>query len=367
VLADYFRIVTFNSKEEEFIMMKKMLLLVIVTIALTGVCQGQGMLKIVTDPGDAKIYINGKCKGSSPSEVGQTFAIKLSEGEYEIEAIITSGGPKEQYAVKPDVYVADDTMQTITLNLKERISPDFLDKMKAKYGNGIPEPTMVAILGGSFQMGCVSGNDCSSDEKPVHQVTLSAFEMSQTEVTFAQYDACVVGGGCDSYPDDQGWGRDDRPVIYVSWNDAQQYISWLNQQTGKQYRLPTEAEWEYAARAGSTTKYSWGNAIGNNKANCDGCGSQWDGEQTAPVASLAANAFGLYDMHGNVWEWCSDWYGKNYYSSSSASDPQGPSSGSSRVKRGGSWLGGPAGVRSVYRYYGSPGYGDCNQGFRLAL
>ena len=124
------------------------------------------------------------------------------------------------------------------------------------------------------------------------------FALSVHEVTFEDYDRFT-------YPnkvDEEGWGRGSRPALNVSWDDAQEYVAWLSVQTGAEYRLPSEAEWEYAARAGTTTKHSWGNEIGMNRANCNDCGSQWDGSQTAPVGSFRANGFGLYDMHGNVHE-----------------------------------------------------------------
>ena len=168
-------------------------------------------------------------------------------------------------------------------------------------------PEMVVIPAGTFRMGCVSGNHCEDSEFPVHDVTIpEAFEVSVYEATFAQWDACVAGGGCGGYrPDDEGWGRGNRPVINVSWEDAQAFVSWLSRYTGEDYRLLSEAEWEYVARAGTETAYSWGNAIGRNQANCRGfgprrerCGDRWD--NTAPVGSFAANAFGVHDMHGNV-------------------------------------------------------------------
>ena len=130
---------------------------------------------------------------------------------------------------------------------------------------------MVVIPAGRFRMGCLSddGCYCRSNEKPVREVVIASFALSKHEVTFAQWDACVSGGGCGHHlPNDQGWGRTDRPVVNVSWEDAQSYVSWLSRETGEAYRLPTEAEWEYAARAGTTTKYSWGNEIGVNRANC---------------------------------------------------------------------------------------------------
>ena len=138
-------------------------------------------------------------------------------------------------------------------------------------GAAIP-PVMVSIPGGAFRMGDLNGVGHSS-ELPAHSVTVGPFRLGKYEVTFAQWDACVADGGCGGYqpdypPDDTGWGRGNRPVIDVSWTDAQSFINWLNGKTGGGYRLPTEAEWEYAARAGSTTQYSWGNSIGSNRANC---------------------------------------------------------------------------------------------------
>ena len=212
---------------------------------------------------------------------------------------------------------------------------------------------MVSIPAGRFRMGDLSGEEWDS-EKPVHSVTVPAFSMGRYEVTFAQWDACVANGGCGGYtPDDAGWGRGNRPVINVSWDDIQGFIKWLNGGTGGKYRLPSESEWEYAARAGSTTKYSWGNSIGSNRANCDGCGSRWDNQQTAPVGSFSANAWGLHDMHGNVYEWVQDCWNDSY--AGAPSDGSAWTSGdcSRRVIRGGSWNYNPWFLRSAFRS-GSP-------------
>ena len=117
-------------------------------------------------------------------------------------------------------------------------------------------------------------------------------------MTFAEWYACLDAGGCGNYiPDDMRWGRGNRPVIHVSWDDAQSYVRWLSARTGKTYRLLSEAEWEYVARAGTETAYSWGDSVGVNRANCGSCGSAWDGEKTAPVGSFAANGWGVHDMH----------------------------------------------------------------------
>ena len=229
-------------------------------------------------------------------------------------------------------------------------------------------PEMVMIPAGTFRMGCVSGQDCFSDERPVHNVRIrQAFAVSKYEVTFAQWDACVLGGGCGGYrPDDEGWGRGTRPVINVSWDNAQAYVSWLSSQTGAAYRLLSEAEWEYVARAGRQTAYSWGSDIGSDRANCEGCGSAWDNEQTAPVGSFQANAFGVHDMHGNVWEWVEDCWNDRYR--------RAPSDGSAwlrgncerRVLRGGSWGSLPRSLRSAERLWNTSGYRGSGLGFRVA-
>ena len=228
-------------------------------------------------------------------------------------------------------------------------------------------PQMVVIPAGTFRMGCVSGRQCDFDEKPIREVRIESFEISKHEVTFAEWDACLAAGGCGGHePDDWGWGRGARPVINVSWDDAQAYVSWLSAQTGAAYRLPSEAEWEYAARAGTVTKYHWGDGVGANRANCDGCGSRWDGERTAPVGSFAPNAFGLHDMHGNVLERTQDCWNGSYRDA--------PSDGSAwirvdcgeRVRRGGSWINSPRHLRSANRSWNITSSRDIGSGFRVA-
>ena len=177
------------------------------------------------------------------------------------------------------------------------------------------EPEMVRIPAGSFLMGSSAGEpERADDEGPQHQVQVPAFALGNYEVTFEQWDACVTGGGCTHRPADEGWGRGTRPVINISWVDAQGYVKWLSTRTGKHYRLPSEAEWEYAARAGTTTPFNTGNCITTTQANSygnddyAGCGAKTEVylKQTQPVGSYPANRWDLYDMHGNVWEWVQD-------------------------------------------------------------
>ena len=194
-------------------------------------------------------------------------------------------------------------------------------------------PEMVLIPGGNFLMG--SAMDRS--EQPIHEVIIRTYYISKYETTFEQYDFFTDSIGMPRR-NDLGWGRGKRPVVDVSWNDAVAYTNWLSEQTGSKYRLPTESEWEYAARAGSTTEYFWGEDLGKNNANCIDCKSPWDEKGTAPVGSFLPNKFGLYDMHGNVFEWVQDCFMLNYEGApidgSARVDCNSPNSA---VMRGGSW------------------------------
>ena len=169
-------------------------------------------------------------------------------------------------------------------------------------------PEMVRMRDESFRRGCLTGSGCRSDELPVREVTFAhSFAISRHEITFADWGACVDEGACNAYlPDDEGWGRGQRPVINVSWNDAGAYASWLSRSTGAMYRLPSESEWEYVARAGTRTLFNWGNELGQGRANCHEDHCQDGFANTAPVGSFPANPWGLHDMHGNVQEWVQD-------------------------------------------------------------
>jgi formylglycine-generating enzyme required for sulfatase activity len=233
-------------------------------------------------------------------------------------------------------------------------------------------PQLVKIPGTDepFQMGsynCAEGDE--SDVCPQHPVTIQPFWIGKFEVTFDEYIAFVKDTNGVKLPYDWDFGHGSRPVISVSWEDAKAYTDWLSNVTGKSFRLPTEAEWEYAARAGTTTYYWWGDGVnkdGKIWANCADSGSRWSGEETAPVGSFSKNGFGLYDMHGNVWEWCADWYDDDYYKNSPKDNPKGPKKGKGRVVRGGSWNDGAEGCRSAYRSFGAVGFVYHDVGFRVA-
>ena len=317
----------------------------------------------------ARVFIDGKDSGTVP------LITELPVGSYEI----TIKGDKLQGSVQ--LQIRDGAQQTLVVELAQGGSA----------GDVIQDcpqcPPMVYIPAGSFRMGDIQGGG-ESNEKPVHRVSVGAFLLGQTEVTVGQFRAFVdasgykteaeQGDGCYVY-ENGSWDKRsnanwrnpgfkqsaEEPVVCLNWNDTQRYIEWLSKKTGERYRLPTEAEWEYAARAGSETKYSWGNGIGNNKANCDGCGSRWDDSKTAPVASFTANAFGLYDMHGNVWEWTQDCWNSSYQGAPSDGTAWLSGNCSRRVLRGGSWRVNPGFLRSANRYRDTSGYRYV-VGFRLS-
>ena len=230
-------------------------------------------------------------------------------------------------------------------------------------------PEMVVVPAGSFMMGSLDRERRRfADESPQHRVTIAnPIAVGRFAVTFEEWDACVADGGCNGYkPDDSAWGRGRRPVIRVSWDDAKTYVAWLSGKAGKPYRLLSEAEFEYAVRAGAGSAYPWGDDIGKGNANCKSCGSEWDDDQTAPVGSFAANAFGLYDMAGNVWEWVEDCYQGSYNGAPADGSAWAAGDCAGRVVRGGAWDGDPRYLRSASRYWSGAVERDGAVGFRVA-
>jgi len=262
--------------------------------------------------------------------------------------------------------------------------PGYGDERADAVFQDCPEcPEMAPLAPGSYRMGMEDGRRAylmaalGLAPSARKDVTISyAFAVSRHEITFDQWDACLADGGCGGYaPPDEGWGRGDRPIIHVSWQDAQAYVRWLSERTGQSYRLLTEAEWEYAARGGVGTAYAWGDGADPQWANygepeCPPCTGRVEGADewlnTAPVGSFPANAFGLFDMSGNVYEWVQD--------CSAEPLPREPVDGSAyeadtcenRVMRGGAWYSDPHRVRSAYRAYNTPDRRDPVIGFRVA-
>lgn len=352
----------------------------------------KGSLLSVTckiDDMDAEVFVNDQLKGVCPLDV------KVPEGTLKLRVQKKIDAFNDRI-FEQELRVGDGAIKKIEVQLGvaqlnaagKRRGPEQVEVKNGIFKDCPDCPEMVVIPAGSFDMGS-SDNEAGHgvDEGPVHRVTLPSFALGKTEITRSQY-AAFVGetkhdaGTCWAV-NESGWveervGRnssdfgfrknlvgdsefDNRPVSCVDWFDAQAYVQWLSKKTGKKYRLPTEAEWEYAARAGTTTAFYWGNDVGRNNANCSDCGHKWDGSATpwegassAPVGSFSPNAFGLYDMLGNVWEWTEDTYHNNYKGA--------PTNGSAwvqkiagndrvvgRVIRGGSWKYTSKFMRSAYR------------------
>ena len=287
-----------------------------------------------------------------------------------ISLVLLTAGAAQLSAQGIVVYKTDGTKVYFPAEQVEKVATyDYGEDPQPEPGTGETKTytangvsfTMVGVEGGTFQMGATSeqGSDAESDEKPVHQVQLSSFSIGQTEVTQELWEA-VMGANPSN------WKGLKLPVEKVSWNDCQTFITKLNQLTGQQFRLPTEAEWEFAARGGTKSKgykYSGSDTIGDVAWYYNNSSSK-----THEVATKQANELGIYDMSGNVWEWCQDWYDSSYYSSSVINNPTGPTtSSSSRVIRGGGWYNGATHCRVAYRFRDTPASTNSYLGLRLAL
>ncbi|TAN43688.1 MAG: hypothetical protein EPN22_09695 [Nitrospirae bacterium] len=314
----------------------------------------------------------GKIISGSVSMIGKTYYLTLS-------LISVETGKIENVSEDECKCAVDDLLKSSKRLVKKLLGESVPEQQttgtattpsapfsKGEYKDPTTGMEFVSVKGGCYQMGDTFG-DGDSDEKPVHEVCVDDFYMGKYEVTNAQYRQFKPSHDSKSY-EGVSLNGDSQPVVEVSWNDAKEYAEWLSSRTGQRYRLPTEAEWEYAARGGSSSRNYWGSSkdeacryanVADRTAKRKW--SSWttheceDGyEGTAPVGRFQPNSFGLYDMMGNVWEWTSDWYGKDYYSSSPRNNPTGPSSGEYRVLRGGSWIGIPQIVRAALRSWGTP-------------
>ncbi len=224
-------------------------------------------------------------------------------------------------------------------------------------------PELTVVPAGSFVMG---RNGPYDNEGPAHRVTIAQpFAIGVYEVTFDEWQACFDAGGCAFEPDDHKWGRGRRPVININWRDAQTYLQWLSGKTGNRYRLPSEAEWEYAARAGTTTDYWWGDQIGENLGNCRDCKSRWSKRSSAPVGSFRPNPFGLYDVHGNIWEMTQDCWNKTHQGAPADAAARLTGDCRYRVMRSGSWYYFSKNLRSSWRFRDDARVKSYGIGFRV--
>ena len=328
-----------------------------------------GTIAISVDPPNAQIELNGDA-GEHYTSTGTKIFENIPVGSYELEVSL-KGYKTDKRTLR---LRADETV-------RERIALE-----EGGGGEGpLPGMVFVEIPAGSFMMGSPSNESNRDNDEKQHRVTLSGFQMMTTEITVGQFrefvkstgfrteaekgDGAYVYDGSWQKKSDANWKNpyfsqsDNNPLTCVSWNDCQEFIKWLNQRDpGKNYRLPTESEWEYSCRAGTTTRFYSGSSdsdldrVGWYTSNSD--------SKTHTVGQKQPNTWGLYDMHGNVWEWCEDWYGD--YPSGSVTDPRGPSSGSYRVYRGGSWYSNAGDCRSANRHDGTPSSRGYGLGFRLA-
>jgi len=224
-------------------------------------------------------------------------------------------------------------------------------------------PRMKVVGPGSFVMGDDNGYKY---EKPAHKVSIDyPFALGVYEITFDEWEACVQELACGKVPDDHGWGKGRYPIINVTYKEIGDYLQWLSAKTGKIYRLPSESEWEYVARAGTTTGYWWGNKVGKNNANCRKCGSKWSGYGSAPVGSFDPNPWGFFDMHGNAWEWVADCWNPNHQGAPADGSARDDGNCKEPVTRSGSWYYFPKLSRSAYRYKNANVVFSYNVSFRV--
>ena len=289
---------------------------------------------------------------------GETYApgMLLPPGGYRVQAVLIGYRTWEQTVT----HGTTPTRREVAL---EPGIAEFADRLR----NGEAAPTMVLVAPGQFRMGCLASAGCRDNEVPVRTVDLPApFALSKFEVTFNDYDRFTDASGRPPARSPRGWQRGNRPVVNVSWQDATAYAEWLTAETDRTYRLPSEAEWEYAARAGTESAYSWGDAVGSALANCNGCGSNWDNVSPTAVGSFNANPWGLHDMHGNVWEWVQDCQWADYSGAPSGAAAREDGDCMRRVLRGGSYSNSPALTRASIREWDDVSLRVMDVGFRVA-
>ncbi len=339
--------------------MRPIFILILFFLALQA--EGQELTNIAVKQEGKQVVVNyDVIGGSSSDKLDVTLWYSQNNAEYKQATLGLSGDIGTDIAIGLNKEIRWSPLK----ELNKLTGSGYVFKVRAVVKASNPygiASNMVQVAGGTYTMGCTSeqGSDCSSDEKPSHNVTLKSFSISKYEVTQAQWQK-VMGTNPSYYK-----GCDNCPVEQVSWDDVQEFISRLNQQTGQHYRLPTEAEWEYAARGGNNSrgnKYS-----GSNTINDVAWYASNSKNKAHEVGTKKANELGIYDMSGNVWEWCSDWYAETYYSSrDNHTNHKGPESGSFRVVRGGSWFGYGYDCRIAYRGWFAPGFRSDDGGFRLA-
>ena len=259
--------------------------------------------------------------------------------------------PQGQHAMQASKLIKQLTLEQKAKDEKKRQAQIKKHKQLIELTTTDLLSNMITLPAANFIMGCSQNDGCKDKEMPAHKVSISTFSIMATEVTFAQWDTCVTDGACSIVPNDESWGRGNRPVIGISYdNIVEEFIPWINKSTTKNFTLPSEAQWEYAAKATSKTKFSWGDELNCHQARYGQfsglCGNE---RKTSPIKSFQPNAFGLYDMHGNVWEWTQDCWNDNYTTAPNNGNPWQTGDCSAGVIRGGSWLNEAKLLRSTFR------------------
>ncbi len=328
------------------------------TVLLKQATQQREARRFVAPDGDNALASYRQALQLDPQSNAAKQGIKAIKSYFrdQIEAHLDAGDIPMAAAWVEAIRVEFSTDITFKTLQQDLISRDYQDTLS----DGGRSPKLVYIPPGSYTMGDRTGNGFPM-EKPAHKENVArGFMLGRLEVSFEEFDRFVQASGAAS-PSDQGWGRGSQPVINVDWQTTQQYLAWLSKQTGQQYRLPSEIEWEYAARAGTASDYWWDEKIGSNEANCKDCGSRYGGKRSMAVGSFRANPFGLFDTAGNVHEWVSSPYGSNYPSDGSTLK----GTGSNTIARGGSWFDGAKFSRASMRVILKPGFKNFFLGFRV--
>lgn len=356
----------------------------------------EGELKIEVSPSTAIVRVDGVLLGTGSRSLreasGKTVVVRAeAEGHEPLEervrvqggqvadvvlrltplALLVAPAPEQAVAAVPDKIseapvVRPTRPRPATIVIEGSApAPPVGQIYRRKLAGGGESPEMVVLPDRIFLMGSPDTEPSrDDDEGPQRRVRIRSFAIGVTEVTFADWDRCLEAGGCGGHRP-PGSERGNLPVTHVSWENGRAYARWLGSQTGRTFRLPSESEWEYAARAGTTSAFWWGNELGANLANCIGCGSTWDGKRTAPTGSFPANPWSLHDTSGNVWEWMDDCYRPTYdgqpEDGRALSDP----ACGMRVLRGGSWNSSPEELRSAGRYRYPPTARLADLGFRV--
>lgn len=351
--------------------MKRILVFFIGIFFTISLFAGNGILRVSANMTDVDIY-NGD---EQIAMLGQDYTdIKLPKGKYTIVLKKTIDEEKEYFASK-SVFVGADAVVMVSFDLEKKATEKAILLATARLkSQGFDDkgsyiiPPMVKVNAGTFQM----GSNINDNEKPIHEVNIkNDFYMGKYEVTFAEYDKFCEDTNRKK-PADEGFRIASKPVINISWNDANEYAKWLSQKTGQNYKLPSESQWEYATKAGTNTKYSFGDDE-NQLAQYDWYEkNSYDKGENHPdygthnVGSKKPNPWGLYDVHGNVWEWVDDWYVDNYKNTPRNEDSNIKGEKKNKVIRGGSWDRFTFNSRAAYRDAASPFGSGNNIGFRLS-